>query len=267
MTKARRRIVRLALMLKVAGVELPFVGNYREIRADMELQWSGLAPSRRKSARRQAQRLIVEAGSLGNAADHLVPSALQLGSGGRELPIESSPDQVPQRPPERPRCGVCQSRFGKQKRSFPSEGAAQRFCAEQRDPGLVVYACPAGIGGHHLGHRPSTRPATVGNPVTAPQGRESHRNQAYEAPMLPTSQHNKSPLIRAELANPWLILCYSTALLLVGSGLGRWVHTPATALRLCIAGGVTMACHDLCTGILWTVWAGRWARFVMSQRK
>jgi hypothetical protein len=85
--------------------------------------------------------------------------------------------------------------------------------------------------------------------------------------MLTTPQHNKSPLIRTELANPWLILCYSTALLLIGSGLGRWVHTPATALRLCIAGGAIMACQDLCTGILWTVLAGRWARSVMAKSK
>lgn len=82
--------------------------------------------------------------------------------------------------------------------------------------------------------------------------------------MLATPQ---SPQIRAELANPWLVLCYSTALLLIGSGFGRWVHTPATALRLCIAGGVTMACRDLFTGILWTVWTGLWARSVMAKRK
>lgn len=47
-------------MMTAAAVEVPLVGNYREMRADMELRWSGLAPSRRKSAPQSSE---VDSGS------------------------------------------------------------------------------------------------------------------------------------------------------------------------------------------------------------
>jgi hypothetical protein len=255
-TRARRRIVRLALMLKIAGADLSPVGNYRELRTDMQLQWSGLAPSKRKSARRQAQRLIAEAGSLGNAADHLFQSALQQASARKELPIGSSLNEGSQRPPERLRCAVCSSCFGKQKRSFPNAAAARRFCEEQRDPGLVVYACPAGIGGYHLGHRPLEGPATVGNSAAA-----------HESPMLSTPKHKEySMTIRATLGHPVLIFLYSTALFFIGSSVGRhWIH--ASAFWLSITGGLLMVVHDLFTGILMFVISARWVRSAMRQRE
>jgi hypothetical protein len=90
MTRARRRVVRLAHMLKVASIEPVFVGrSYREIQAGLEQQLSGLTPSRRKAVRRQALRLISEARGLERAADQLVPRLLQQGSMGRKPPIPS----------------------------------------------------------------------------------------------------------------------------------------------------------------------------------
>jgi hypothetical protein len=257
MTKARRRVVRLALMLQVAGIEPVIAGsNYGEVQANMELQWSGLTPSRRKAVRRQALRLISEARGLENAADQLVPRALQHGSGGRQTPIQTSLGQMSPSPPETPRCSACRTRFGKPKRSFPSHVAAQQLCERQKDPGLLVYACPAGAG-WHLGH-----------PSTTPPRREPHRVDAHVAPMPPTKLHKEPSMkMQATLANPFLIALYSAALLLIGCGVGmHWAHTPATALWLCIAGGALMAMHDLATGVLWFWLTARWARSVMIQR-
>src|ERR1700679_3219687 len=130
MTRARRRVVRLALKLQVAGIEPVFVGsNYREMQAGLEQQWSRLTPSRRKAVRRQALRLISEAQGLENAADQLVPRPLQQGSMGRQTPIQPSLEQMPRWPP----CPVCRMRFGLPKRSFPNQGAAQWLCERQKD--------------------------------------------------------------------------------------------------------------------------------------
>jgi len=136
--------------------------TYLDAEAALEEQWAEVTPSRRKTVRRLVQRLITEAGSLAAAGDHLVPVSFQQGSLGNK-------------PSDMPRCTVCRSR-GKQKCCFPSEAAAQRFCDDQRDSGLVVYACAAGRG-WHLGH-----------PATATQRRESNRNHEHEAQTQTTSQ-------------------------------------------------------------------------------
>jgi hypothetical protein len=267
MTRARRRVVRLALMLKVACIEPVFVGcNYREMQAGLEEQWSGLTPSRRKAVRRQALRLISEAQGLENAADQLVPRPLQQTSTGRQTPSEHSLEQIPPSPPEMLRCSVCRTRFGLLKRSFRSKTAARQLCEMQKDPGLVVYACPAGAG-WHLGHRPDTRPATAGHPATTPQRREPHRVDSHLAPMLPTPLHKESPMkMQVTLGNPILIASNSAALLLVGCAVGmHWPHTHATAIWLCIAGGVLMA-HDTATGFLWFWLTATWAWSVVIQR-
>ena len=139
-------------MLQVAGIEPVFVGcSYREMQAGLEQQLSGLTPSRRKALRRLARRVISESGGLANAADHLVPRPLQQGGGGRQTPIQACPGQMAPSPPETSRCSVCRTRFGKPKRTFPSRAVARQLCEMQKDPGLVVYACPAGAG-WHLGH-------------------------------------------------------------------------------------------------------------------
>ena len=268
MTRARRRVARLALMLKVACIEPVFVGcSYREMQAGLEQQWSGLLPSRRKAVRRQALRLISEAQGLENAADQLVPRALHQGSMGRKTPIQPSPKQMPRCPAETPRCLVCRMRCGLPKRSFPNHAAAQQLCARQKDPGLVVYACPAGAG-WHLGHRPDMRPETAGHPATTSQRREPHRADAHVAPMLPTPLHKESPMkMNVTLGNPFLIAVYSASLLLIGCAVGMyWAHTPATALWLAIAGGVLMAVHDTATGVLWFWLTARWAHSVIQRK-
>jgi hypothetical protein len=147
-TRARRRVVRLALMLKIACIQPVFeADSYREIEQDLAMQLAGLTPSKRKAVRRQALRSISDAGSLANAADHLVPRRLQQ---------------------------------------------------EQKEKQRVK---PDGV------------------------------------PILPAPQQMQPPLMHARLANPVLIFGYSTALLLIGSGLGHWVRTPGTALGWCLAGG------------------------------
>jgi hypothetical protein len=252
-------------MLKVACIEPVFVGcSYLQMTAGLEQQLSGLTPSRRKAVRRQALRLISEAQGLERAADHLVPRPLQQGSMGREPPIQPSLEQTPRRPPETPRCSSCTMRFGLRKRSFTSQAAAQKMCERQKDPGLVVYACPAGAG-WHLGHPQNTRPATAGHPATT-QRRDPQRVDAHVA-LLPTPLHKESPMkMQATLGNPILIAVYSTALLFIGCAVGmHWTHTPATALWLCIAGGVLMAVHDTATSFLWFWLTAKWAYSVMQR--
>ena len=267
MTKARRRVVRLALMLKVAGIEPVFAGcNYREMQAAMEMQLSGLTPSRRKAVRRQALRLISEAQGLERAADHLVPRPLQRGSMGRDPSIEHPPKQMRCLPPAASRCSVCRMRFGF-KRSYSSRSIAQRVCDRQNDVRLAVYPCPAGTG-YHLGHLPDTRAATADHSASTPQQREPHRVDAPVPPMLSTPLHKESPMkMQATLGNPILIMVYSTALLFIGCAVGmHWAHTPATALWLCIAGGLLMAVHDTATGVLWFWLTARWAHSVIQRK-
>jgi hypothetical protein len=92
-------------------------------------------------------------------------------------------------------------------------------------------------------------------------------NENHIAPMLLMTTHKGSLMeMKATLANPLLIAIYSAALLLIGCGVGiHWAHTPATALRLAIAGGVLMVVHDMATGILWFWLAARCARSEMQR--
>jgi hypothetical protein len=72
--------------------------------------------------------------------------------------------------------------------------------------------------------------------------------------------------MNATLGNPLLIAVYSAALLLIGCAVGmHWAHTPATAIRLAIAGGLLMAGHDTAMGILWFWLTARWARCVIER--
>jgi hypothetical protein len=71
--------------------------------------------------------------------------------------------------------------------------------------------------------------------------------------------------IQATLANPILVAVYSTALLLFGCAIGRWVHSPVTALWLAIAGGVLMAVHDTATGFLWFWLTAKWTHSVIER--
>jgi len=157
-------------------------------------------------------------------------------------------------------------RFGRPKRSFPNQMAAQQLCAMQRDPGLVVYACAAGAG-YHLGHLPNTRPAISSHPPTTAQQREPHRVNAHVAsPMLPNPLHKESPMnMRITLGHPILIAAYSAALLLIGCALGHWVHTLATALWLAGVGGVLMAAHDTGFSIVCFWLTARWFRSVVKR--
>jgi hypothetical protein len=268
MTRSRRRVVRLAHLLKVACLEPVFVGcSYREMQTNLERQLDCLAPSRRKAARRQALNLISAAGGLQCAADHLVPRSLQQGSTVSEPQDQAPPTQTLHRSPEPPRCSVCRMRLGRRKRSFQTEAAARQVCEIQRDPGLVVYACEAGEG-WHLGHRP-TNPATSTDPATTAHGREPiHLVNAHVAPMLPNPLHKESPMkMQVTLGHPILIAIYSMALLFIGCGVGvRFSHTLPTALWLCAAGSILVAVHDLATGFVWFWLTAKWVRSVMIQR-
>ena len=258
MTKSRRRVVMRAHMLTVAGIAPVFVGcNYRAMQAGLDQQLHCLAPSRRKAVRRQALRLISAAGGLQRAADHLVPRPLQQGSTGREPQDQPSLTEMLHRPPETPRCPVCRMRLGRKKRTFETEAAARQVCEIQRDPALVVYACPAAGGGWHLGHRP-TIPATSSHPVV----------NAQVAPMSPNPLHKESPMkMQVTLGHPILITIYSVALLLIGCGVGVHLHHALpTALWLCVAASVLVAAHDLATGFVWFWLTARWVRSVMIQR-
>jgi len=250
-------------MVKVACIEPVFVGcsSYGEIQAKLELQLAGLTCSRRKAVRRQVLRLISAAGGLANAGDHFVPHPPQRESIEREPPVQSSLMQTSQRPPETPRCLACRMRGGLGKRTFKSQAAAQRIWGMQKDPELVVYHCKAN-NGFHLGH-PSKRASAVGHPAPIPQRRESNYN---EAPMSPAPQHETSPTMQATLGHPVLVFIYSTALLLIGCGVGRhWIQTPV--LWCSLVGATLMVAHDLTTGFLFFFLSARWTRSVMTQRK
>jgi hypothetical protein len=158
-------------------------------------------------------------------------------------------------------------RFGlRRKRCFASQEDAQQFCAGLKDPGLVVYACPAGAG-FHLGHPQSTKPATSSLPSTA-QRREPNLVNPHVASMLPNPLHKESPMkMQVTLGHPILIALYSAALLLIGCGVGVHLnHTLPTALWLCFAGGIFMAAHDLVLGFVWFWLTARWVHSVMIQR-
>jgi hypothetical protein len=157
-------------------------------------------------------------------------------------------------------------RFGRPKRSFPNQVAAQRLCEMQKDQGLAVYACPAGEG-WHLGHRHDTNPATSSHPSTTAQRREPHLVNAHFAPMMPNPLHKESPMrMQVTLGHPILIAIYSAALLLIGCAVGvHWYHALPTAFWLCVAGGIFMAAHDLVTGFVWFWLTARWVRSVMIQ--
>ena len=258
-------MVRLAHMLTVAGIEPVFVGsNYREIQAGLELELAVLTPSRRKAVRREAMRLISEAQGLERASDQLVPRPLRQGSMERRTPpIQPSLEQLPRWPP----CPVCRMRFGRPKRSLPNQVAAQRLCEMQKDPGLVVYACPAGAG-WHLGHRSGPNAALSSHPSSTTQRREPHLVYAPVAPMLPNPLHKEfSMRMQATLGHPILITVYSTALLLVGCAVGvHWNQKLPTALWLCIAGGIAMAAHDLALGFVWFWLTARWVHSIVIQR-
>jgi hypothetical protein len=258
LTKSRRRVVMRAHMLTLAGVAPVFVGcNYRAMQAGLDQQLHCLAPSRRKAVRRQALHIISAAGGLQCVANHLVPRPLQQGSTGTEPQNQPSLIEMLHRPPETPRCAVCRMRLGRRKRTFETEAAARQVCEIQRDPGLVVYACPAAGGGWHLGHRHTT-PATS-SPLLV---------NAQVAPMLPNPQHKEFPMkMQATLGHPILITLYSAALLLFGCAVGvRFSHALPTALWLCAAGSVLVAVHDLATGFVWFWLAATWVRSVKMKR-
>lgn len=79
-------------------------------------------------------------------------------------------------------------------------------------------------------------------------------------------KHEESPrAMQATLGHPFLVFIYSTALLLIGCGVGRhWIHI--SAFWLSIAGGLLMVGHDFFTGLLMFYISARWVRSVMSQR-
>lgn len=264
MNKVRRRVIRLALLLQVAGIEPVFEGHtYREMQTGLEKQWSVLTSNQRRAVRRKANHLISTADGLKNAGNHLVPSLHEEESAGRQIPIDNSRKQIRHCASETPRCSVCRMRGGLPKRSWPSQEVAEQVREQQNDPRLVVYSCPAGAG-WHLGHRPDIGSPSASHPATTIPRREPHRAYLHVASMLPTTLHRKSPMkMSATLANPLLIAIYSAALLLIGCAVGvHWAHTPATARWLAIAGGVLMAVHDTATGVLWFWLTARWAHSV-----
>jgi hypothetical protein len=54
------------------------------------------------------------------------------------------------------------------------------------------------------------------------------------------------------LANPFLILIWSMAMLLLGCAIGLyWKAAPGTALCVAAFGALLMVIHDLVTGVLW----------------
>ncbi len=264
MTKLRRRVIRLALLLQVAGIEPVFRGGtYREAALGLQQQLSALTRGRRRAVGRRANRIISEAGGL-ESAGQLVALSLNQKSTWTQMPSDHLPKPSRNLPPKAPRCSVCRARFGF-KRSWPSREIAQQVCEQQKDPRLVVYACLVGAG-FHLGHLPDRRPATVNHSTATAKGHEPHRADTHLASMLPTPRHRESPMkMQATLGNPVLITVYSTALLLIGCAIGRWVHSPVTALWLAIAGGVLMAVHDTAIGFLWFWLTARWVRSVMQR--
>lgn len=243
MTKARRRVVRLALMLQVAGIEPIFVGgNYRKMQAGLELQWSGLTPDRRKAVRRRADRLIAKAQGLRNAADHLVPQLLRQKSSERQL------------------CPVCRMRIGLPKRIWSRRESAEHVRDQQSDPLLVVDCCPAGYG-WHLGHRSGAKSAAANYLATTFKQRESHGADVTHdnAQRIPygNESHTCQSVIDCNLQ------CGAVAdRLRRGHTLGAHARNRASTP---IAGGVLMAVHDMATGILWFWLAARCARSEMQR--
>ena len=64
MTKLRRRVVRLALLLQEAGIAPVFrKGTYREAALGLQQQLSTLTRGRRRAVSRRANELISEAGA------------------------------------------------------------------------------------------------------------------------------------------------------------------------------------------------------------
>lgn len=265
MTKLRRRVIRLALRLHVAGIEaVSLGGTYKETALRLQQQLSALSRGRRRAVSRRTNRLISEAGGL-EAASQLVALPPNQRSTSTQTPSDHLAKPSRNLPPTAPRCSVCRARFGF-KRSWPSREIAQQVCEQQKDPRLVVYACLAGAG-YHLGHLPDTRPANVGHPATPPQRRAPHRVDGPVAPTSTTPLH-KEPSITTQvtLANPFLVAIYSASLLLIGCAVGmHWAHTPATALLLGAVGGVLMAAHDLLMGTLFFVLTARWARSMIQR--
>lgn len=71
--------------------------------------------------------------------------------------------------------------------------------------------------------------------------------------------------MRITLGHPILIAAYSASLLLIGCGLGHWVHTLSTALWLAGLGGVLMAAHDTGFAIVCIWLTARWVRSVVKR--
>jgi hypothetical protein len=243
------------------------VGNsYREMRAGLVQQLSGLTRNRRKAVSRLANQAITKLQGLKNAGDHLVPQPLQQKGAGRPSPIERYRKQMQSWPPETPPCPVCRMRIGLPKRSWPNREMADHVRERQNDARLAVYSCPAGYG-WHLGHRPDASSAATGHPATTAQPQNPYRADTVHAPISSNSTQEESSMkMNATLGNPLLIAVYSAALLLIGCAVGmHWAHTPATAIRLAIAGGLLMAGHDTAMGILWFWLTARWARCVIER--
>ena len=173
MTKIRRRVVRLALLLHAAGIEPIFRGGtYRETASGLEQQLSALTRGRRRAVGRRANQLISEAGGL-ESAGQLLALALNQRSTWTQTPRDHLLKPSRNLPPKAPRCSVCRARFGF-KRSWPSREIAQQVCEQQKDPHLVVYACLVGAG-FHLGHLPDTRHTPVDHSTATAKRHEPHR--------------------------------------------------------------------------------------------
>ena len=83
--------------------------------------------------------------------------------------------------------------------------------------------------------------------------------------MLPTQIQKEPPMtMRATLGHPILVFLYSTALILIGCGVGRyWINR--SAFWLSIIGGLLMLAHDVFTGIMMFFLAARWVRSVVPK--
>jgi len=107
MTKLRRRVVRLALLLQMAGIEPAFRGGtYRETALGLQQQLSALTRGRRRAVGRRANRLISEAGGL-EAARKLVALPLNQRNKWTQTPSDHFPKPSRNLSPKAPRCSVC----------------------------------------------------------------------------------------------------------------------------------------------------------------